>query len=123
MDQSFLEFKKKWLNTLQVERRATTLLFHTKDQIINATVKNEDTIVDVQKGSMLDLQDTYGIGLPIMVGLGPVNPSNLVPIFALLELQQLNLIPFLQDVPEDCPRGAVEPQNQLSSGTGMVSQT
>ena len=51
---------------------------------------------------MLDPQemDTYGIGLSTMDVLGLVKPLHLGPLFALVELQQINLFPLLQGIPE-----------------------
>ena len=85
-----------------MERRANTLLFHTADQIRDATVQIKESLEDVQKGAVLDPQerDTNRIGPPTMDALGPVNPLHLGPKFTPVELQQLDLLPLLQKVPE-----------------------
>ena len=66
MDQSFVEYKKKWVNTIYAERRAKILLFHTADLIVDASVQIKDSLKDVQKGAVLipKERDTYGIGPP-----------------------------------------------------------
>ena len=83
-----MEFKNKWVNTLYAESRATTLLFHIADQITDATVQLEESLRDFQESAMLDPQvrDPYGIGLPTMHAMGPVNSSHLGLMFAPVEL-------------------------------------
>ena len=83
-----MKFKRSKVRTCHGERRAKTLLFHTRDHIKDVTVQIEDSLGDDQKSTMLDPheRDTYGIGLPTMDVLGPVNPSYLGPKFAPVEL-------------------------------------
>ena len=63
------------------------LLFHTADQTMDATVKIEESLEYVQKGAMFDPQEgeLYGIGLPTIDVLGPVNPLHLGPMFTPIE--------------------------------------
>ena len=53
-DQAFVDFTKKWVNTLHANRWVSTLVLHTMDQITDATVLIEESIEDTIEGSVLD---------------------------------------------------------------------
>ena len=95
-----MDFKEKWVNTLHANRQMPTLVLHTMDQIMDATVHIEDSIADTMEGSMLDPQErnSYRMKLSIPDMLGKLNPSNHGPVFTPVELMQPNLLHLLQDI-------------------------
>ena len=78
------------------------MLYYTANLILDTSVHMKNSLKDVQKGAMLipKERDMYGIGLPTKDASGPVNPSHLEIMATLVELQQPNLLPLLQDVHE-----------------------
>ena len=81
--------------------RDNILLFHTVDLIANTSIQIEESLKDVQKGSVLlpKKRDTIGIGLPTRDRFGPINPLHLESMFLPVELKQPDMLPLLQEVP------------------------
>ena len=85
-----------------------------QDLVINTIVQIEESLEDIQKGSMLNTQEraSYGIGLPTMDALGKVNPLHQGPMFSAVELAQPDLLPLLQDVPVELRNRIVQVAQQ-----------
>ena len=57
-------------------------------------------------------RDSYGIGLPTRNLFGSINPLQLGPMMAPVELQQPDLLPLLQEVPEEIRGRIVQAMQQ-----------
>ena len=62
LDQAFVDFKKKLVNTLHADRGASTLVLQTLDQVTNANVQIEESLVDTMQALCWTLKRGIPIG-------------------------------------------------------------